>query len=183
MVPLQTRLHRAGYRTLNVGYNSFGPGVAEIAADVREAVDRSTARRPAARVHFVTHSLGGIVVRQMLEDSRPPRLGRVVMLAPPNQGSHEADKHSGWLGWILRPMHELRTENSTVAALGPPEGVDVAVIAGDRDAKVHVDESRLEGAEHLVVRSGHTFIMHKPSVGRLVVCYLASGDLDGCADA
>ena len=70
---------------------------------------------------------------------------------------------------------------STVAALGPPEAVEVAIIAGDHDGKVSVEESRLEGAdEHVVVHSGHTFIMTKPSVMRMVRCFLRTGATSGC---
>ena len=183
MVPLQLGLRREGYRTLNFGYNSFGPSIAEIAEELDAELGDAIEDEAPPRVHFVTHSLGGIVVRQLLHTDRPDSLGRVVMLAPPNQGSHEADKLSGWLGWMLRPMNELRTENSTVADLPPPENVEIAVIAGDRDGKVSVDESRLAGAEHIVVESRHTFIMNKPSVGRLVRCFLSTGDLTACDSA
>lgn len=183
MALLQYRLHRAGYRTLNVGYSSFGPDIATIAGDVRAELAEAVERHDPPRVHFVTHSLGGIVVRQLVASDPPERMGRVVMLAPPNQGSHEADRLTRWVGWLLRPISELRTENSTVAALGPMEGVDVAVIAGDRDGKVTVDESRLEGAEHVVVGSRHTFIMNKPSVGRLVACFLTTGEMPACETA
>ena len=181
MAPMQLGLRREGYRTLNFGYNSFGPSIAEIAEQLDEELEDATEDEIPPRIHFVTHSLGGIVVRQLLETDRPDSLGRVVMLAPPNQGSHEADKLAGWLGWMFRPMKELRTENSTVAALPPPpEDVEIAVIAGDRDGKVSVDESQLEGAQHVVVRSAHTFIMNKPSVGRLVRCFLNTGELSDC---
>ncbi|MEM1056218.1 MAG: alpha/beta fold hydrolase [Bacteroidota bacterium] len=182
MVSLQVRLNRAGYRTLNVGYSSFGPDIADIAEDVGEAVSEAVERHHAPRVHFVTHSLGGIVVRYLAETDPPSRMGRVVMLAPPNQGSHEADRFSTTVGWLLRPMHELRTEASTIARLGPMEGVEVAVIAGDRDGKVTVEESRLEGAEHVVVRSGHTFIMAKPSVARTTACFFQTGAMDECTE-
>ena len=180
MAALHVGLRREGYRTLNFGYNSFGPSIAEIAEQLGAELDGAMEHEPPPRVHFVTHSLGGIVVRQLLETDRPDALGRVVMLAPPNGGSHEADKLAGWLGWMFRPMRELRTENSTVSRMAPPRDVEVAVIAGDRDGKVSVEETRLEGAEHVVVRSAHTFIMTKPSVGRLVRCFLSTGELGDC---
>jgi len=184
MVPMQHRLGKQGFRTLNYGYDSFGPDIETIAADLDAVLERELESQPAPQVHFVTHSLGGIVVRKLIEDDRPERLGRVVMMAPPNQGSHTADRLSKWVGWMLRPISELKTENSTVAALPPPEAVEVAIIAGDSDGKVSFEESQLEGAaEHVVVRSGHTFIMTKPSVARMAGCFLRTGATTGCEEA
>ena len=183
MVPLEISLRRAGYRTLNVGYSSFGPSIAEITDEVGAAVDRAVAQEAPRQVHFVGHSLGTILTRSLLAtDRRPERLGRVVMLAPPNQGSAQADRMAPWVGWMLRPIGELRTSGSTVAALPPPPaGVEIAIIAGDTDGKVTVDESRLDGAtEHVVVRSGHTFIMQRPTVMRMVRCFLETGETGAC---
>jgi pimeloyl-ACP methyl ester carboxylesterase len=176
MAPMGRMLRARGFQTLNVGYNSFTTDVEGVAEGIGEAVAKETARTRPARIHFVTHSLGGIAVRQLLRTDRPPRLGRVVMLAPPNQGSRSADRWTPWVGWLLRPISQLRTENSAVAAMPPPRGVEVAVIAGDADAKVSLAESRLEGAaEHVVVESAHTFIMMKPSVADLTACFLRTG--------
>ncbi len=184
MVPMQHRLGKQGFRTLNYGYDSFGPDIATIAEDLNAVIARETEGDPPAKVHFVTHSLGGIVVRQLIADDRPENLGRVVMMAPPNQGSHTADRLSRWVGWMLRPISELKTENSTVAAMAPPEAVEIAIIAGDSDGKVSLEESQLEGAaEHVVVESGHTFIMNKPSVARLTGCFLRTGATSGCEHA
>ncbi|OZC04787.1 hypothetical protein BSZ36_16645 [Rubricoccus marinus] len=181
MVPMELRLRQQGFRTLNYGYDSFGPDIETIAGDLNAVLERETEANPPAQVHFVTHSLGGIVVRQLIEDERPEHLGRVVMMAPPNQGSETADRLSKWVGWMLRPITELKTENSTVAAMPPPEAVEIAVIAGDRDGKVSLEESHLEGeAEHVVVASGHTFIMTKPSVARMTACFLRTGATAGC---
>ena len=175
MAPMGRMLRARGFRTLNVGYNSFTSDVESIAADLDAAIAEETARTRPVRVHFVTHSLGGIAVRQLLLTDPPERPGRVVMLAPPNNGSRSADRWTPWVGWLLRPISQLRTEDSAVAAMPPPEGVDVLVVAGDRDGKVSVEEARLEGAEHVTVRSAHTFIMTKPSVADLAACFLRTG--------
>lgn len=176
MVPLDLALRRDGHRTLNVGYDSFGPSIEEIAAGVAAEIDRAVESEAPRRIHFVGHSLGNIIARQLIATDRPERLGRVVMLAPPNQGSATADRLTRWVGWMLRPIGELRTAESTVAAMPPPRDVEVAIIAGDRDTKVSVDESRLAGAaEHVVVASGHTWIMTKPSVMRRVRCFVETG--------
>src|SRR5690606_37764696 len=86
MAPLEVSLRRAGYRVLNVGYDSQGPSVAEIGAQVNAEVAEALMQAPAPRVHFVGHSLGTVVIRWVLTHTPPDVPGRAVFLAPPNQG-------------------------------------------------------------------------------------------------
>ncbi len=180
---LDVSLRRAGYRVLNVGYNSQRPSVAEIGAQVSGEIEDALEDEPAPRVHYVGHSLGTVVVRWIFEHGAPGTPGRAVFLAPPNQGSTSADEWATWIGWALPPIRELRTTGGTAVELGAPAGLEVAVIAGDNDGKVSVEETCLEGADHAVVPSGHTVIMMRPRVLRMVRGYLATGDLEGASDA
>ncbi|GAB5536334.1 MAG: alpha/beta fold hydrolase [Rubricoccaceae bacterium] len=186
MAPLQISLQRAGYRVLNVGYDSQGPSVAEIGAELGQEVDDALAEEPAPTVHYVGHSLGTVAIRWHLIHGDPPNVGRAVLLAPPNQGASSADRLERWVGWALPPIRELGT-TGIASSLGPPPGVEVAVIAGDGDAKVTVEETCLDGAEHAVVPSHHTFIMMRPRVMGMVRSFLATGvlphaDAATCAD-
>jgi triacylglycerol lipase len=179
MAPMELALRRAGYRVLNVGYSSTGPGVAEIGAAVSAAVARAGARERPGRVHFVGHSLGTVVIRWVLAHERPATVGRVVLLAPPNRGARVADRLTPYLGWYFRPMRELRTTGSTAVGLPAPCDVEVAVIAGAGDRKVRVDETRLPClAAHEVVPGGHTFLMMRRDVIRRTRCFLGTGALD-----
>ena len=175
MVVMGRSLERAGYRVVNWGYPSTSEGVAGIGARLVRDVDAH--RGAAPRVHFVTHSLGSIVVRWALAHDPPDSLGRVVMLAPPNQGARSADRMARWVGWLLPPIHELKTDPTTTArTLALPAGAEVGVIAGERDGKVSVAESHLDGErDHVAVRSQHTFIMYRRDVRRLVRRFLAEG--------
>lgn len=179
MLPLARALTRAGYHTHRFGYASRSMTVTEAAEGLAARVARLEAAHPGARIHFVGHSLGNILVRWVLEHRRPTRPGRVVMLAPPNQGSSVADRLAeSWVAWVLRPLPELTTRpTSTVRSLPPaPPEVEIGVIAGDRDGKVTVEETHLTGeTDHVVVESGHTFIMARPAVHALVLRFLASG--------
>lgn len=183
MAALDVGLRRAGYRVLNVGYSSQGPGVAEIGRRLDDAVDRAVAEEVPPRVHFVGHSLGTVVVRWLLANDPPGVPGRAVFLAPPNRGARAADRWAGGVGWALPPIRELRTGGGTAVALGAPPRTEVAVIAGSRDGKVAVEETCLEGAAHAVVPSGHTVIMLRPRVVRMVRHFLATGVLPGASDA
>lgn len=182
MFLLGRRLERAGYRVASFGYLSTTGSVADLGAALARRVETMTGGAPA--VHFVGHSLGNIIVRWMLAHARPDRAGRVVMLAPPNQGAASADRWARWVGWAMPTIHDLRTlPESTVRTLPPPADVDVGIIAGQRDAKVRVHETQLEGArDHAVVPSYHTFIMNRADVHQLVCTFLRHGRFSG-ADA
>jgi pimeloyl-ACP methyl ester carboxylesterase len=176
-------LERAGFRVVNWGYSSTRGSVPELGG--RLAREVRLQRGEAPRVHFVTHSLGGVLVRWALAHDPPERVGRVVMMAPPNQGSAAADRYTRWVGWLLPAIRELRTDPlATARALPLPYDVEVGVIAGARDGKVSIHESHLEGErDHAVVPAFHTFIMNRGDVQRLVRTFLREGTFGEAARA
>ena len=182
MFLLGRRLERAGYRVASFGYLSTTGTVADLGAALARRVESMAGDAP--HVHFVGHSLGNIIVRWMLAHERPARAGRVVMLAPPNQGAVAADRWARWVGWAMPSIHDLRTlPESTVRSLALPDDVEVGIIAGLRDAKVRLHETHLDGArDHAVVPSYHTFIMNRADVHQLVCAFLRNGRFSG-ADA
>lgn len=96
---LARRLEADGYRVVNFGYRSTRGTVQELGARLgRQAAERTGG---APRVHFVGHSLGTVIIRSMLAQAPPERMGRVVMLAPPNQGSRAADRWAPALGRVM----------------------------------------------------------------------------------
>lgn len=168
MLALSIAARRRGYRVINWHYRSALHSIAEHAdAFAREVAPRLTG---APRVHFITHSLGGIVVRQFLATHPLPNLGRVVMLAPPNGGSEVADRVRRW----VRPARELGTDDASVPRTLPAPRYEVGVIAGSRshiplfsrwmhgvpnDGVVAVERTRLEGMRDFRVRHRtHTFL-------------------------
>lgn len=184
MNPLRAALDSAGFDVINIGYSSICCSIPELGAAVRRELD---ARRGPThtRVHFVGHSLGNILVRWMLTQPDPPAgVGRVVMLAPPNQGSRSADRYTGVIGWILEPMSELRTDSATtVRTLAPVRGVEIGIIAARHDGKLTLDQTRLpEAKEHVVVDGTHTFIMRRTDVHRLTIAFLRDGSFGVPAD-
>ena len=106
MFLLGRRLESAGYRVASFGYLSTTGTVGDLGAALGRKVQELAGEAPC--VHFVGHSLGNIIVRWLLAHERPARAGRVVMLAPPNQGAAAADRWSRWVGWALPTIHELR---------------------------------------------------------------------------
>jgi pimeloyl-ACP methyl ester carboxylesterase len=196
MAKMERALTEAGYRVQNVDYPSRTASVQQLADDAIGKAVGNCQRDGAPNIDFVTHSLGGILVRSYLARHSLPSLGRVVMLAPPNQGSEVVDK-LGWLflfKWINGPAgNELGTDtNSTPNRLGPAT-YPVGVIAGDRsinwinsllipgrdDGKVSIERTKLAGmSDRIVVHTAHPFIMNNREVIRQTIQFLRTGAFD-----
>ncbi|MDP2308555.1 MAG: alpha/beta fold hydrolase [Pseudomonadota bacterium] len=191
MRPVERALRARGFRTANIGYRSGSGTIEALAARVWAAVEQLA--EPFDQVHFVTHSLGGILVRQLLKQGVVKRVGRVVMLAPPNHGSEIVDDLGKWrlLPAVMGPAFEqLGTGPAGPERLGPAS-VPVAVIAGRRtqapfsgvfsgpnDGKVSTESARLEGmSAFLIVNENHMLIMRSPEVHEAIVRYLETGEL------
>lgn len=176
---LARSLRARGYRVLNWGYGSYSRPVAELGAMMARDVAAATGAAP--RVHFVGHSLGTVIIRWVLAHAPPSDIGRVVMLAPPNRGASKADRVLRYGAWLLPPLADLCTNDGAAArALPAPAGVDVGIIAGVTDRTVKVAETHLDGAAgHVLVPGGHTFIMLRRDVRRLVHGFLETGSFAG----
>jgi triacylglycerol lipase len=197
---LEWRLERAGYRVHNIGYDTRSPTIEAAAASVHEQVAACCAE--ASEIHFVTHSLGGLVLRSLLSEHAVPNAGRAVQLAPPNEGSEIVDLFRGnpLFRFVLGPLApQLGTRSADVPRSLPPLPIPFGVIAGDRwwnpvggvllpspnDGTVSVESTRhLEMADHLVVPHTHTFIMNSRAVADAIRAFLETGRFaEGRADS
>lgn len=196
MAKMERALTEAGYKVHNVDYPSRTAPVEKLADDAIGKAVSDCQLDGATKIGFVTHSLGGILVRSYLARRTIPNLGRVVMLAPPNQGSEVVDK-LGWLflfKWLNGPAgNELGTDtNSAPNELGPAN-FPLGIIAGDRsinwinsllisgrdDGKVSVERTKLAGmSDHIVIHATHPFIMKNREVIRQTVRFLRAGNFD-----
>lgn len=194
MQPMEQALTEAGYAVVNVDYPSREHELDVLAPLAVEAgLGGCRAKPDVGRIHFVTHSLGGILVRQYLASHEIAELGRVVMLAPPNQGTIAVDTLRDVPGfdWMNGPVGVQmgKGEDSAVRALGPAD-FDVGIIAGNRtidpitsavlpdpdDGRVSVEDTRLEGMrDFIVVEHSHAFIMRMPRTIELTLSFLAEG--------
>ncbi len=175
MHKLARRLAAQGYRVEVWDYPSTRKTIVEHGDWLDPKVRALEEDTNVTRIHFVTHSLGGIITRQLLMKRIPEKMGRVVMIAPPNKGSASA-RHWSWLGW--RPLDGLSDvpESYVNRMPPPPTGVEIGVIAGKSDAKVPVASTHLAGeADHVVVPGFHSFIMNRKNVFEHVASFLATG--------
>ncbi|MFQ5654169.1 MAG: alpha/beta fold hydrolase [Planctomycetota bacterium] len=174
---LHRHLDREGYRVIDHPYRSTRARISEHARRLGERITALDGDPSIGRIHIVSHSMGGIVVRQALAERVPRKLGRVVMLAPPNQGSRRARRFAPLFEWLVRPLGELSDEpGSEVRRIGVPAGIEIGIIAGSRDRTVPAETTHLPGeSDFLVVKSGHTFIMNRREVLEQVAHFLRHG--------
>ena len=188
-------LQAAGFRPVNLDYPSRKKTIQELALETIERGLGRCARMQARTVHFVTHSMGGVLVRYYLSRHRPENLGRVVMLSPPNRGSEAADhlRDSALYKWFNGPAGQqlVTGPEGLPEQLGPvdfPLGIITGnqhsffdawladVIPGTDDGKVSVERAKVEGmADFLVLPYSHPFIMNAEEVIEQTLHFLRGG--------
>lgn len=190
MVPLQQRLRRAGFDPHVLSYPSLRATPAQNAARLRALV----ARLRAPTVHLVGHSLGGLVILHLLEERRPPRLGRTVLLGSPVNGSAVA--HLLARSWTTRHLLGRSVVRGLLGEAprlppGPEVGVIagnlafgvgrlVPVLAGESDGTVTAAETHLEGAAaRLTLPTSHAGLLFDRRVAAATAAFLRSGRFAG----
>ena len=192
METLASRVEDAGYKVINFNYPSTSESIEQLTERLSAEVERSCGEER-DHVHFVTHSMGGVLVRNYLSLGDRQHEGRVVMLSPPNQGSEiiDAFSDSPRVRSILGPAAmQLGTGEDGIARQLGPVRFSLGVIMGDRslsplgswlipgpdDGKVAVDRAAVEGAvDFIVLHATHTFIMNRRDVAEEVLNFLEHG--------
>lgn len=192
MSTLQESLSDEGYKVVNQGYDSRSNTVQSLSLKTIPAALKSCGT--SQKVHFVTHSMGGILVRYYLSKYVIENLGRVVMLGPPNKGSEVVDKMGELPGFYFLngPAGlQLGTGKSSMPNSIGKADFDVGIIAGTRsinlilstqipdadDGKVSVESTILDGmSDHVEMPVTHTFMMRNKDVIAQVIYYLKNGE-------
>jgi len=194
MRPIQQALEREGFTVMNVGYPSREQSVEKLSESVVAPVMETCRANGATRVHFVAHSLGGILIRQYAANHPEASIGRVVMLGPPNGGSEVVDRLGEWrlFSWINGPAgKELNTSQSSAPNRLGAVRFQVGVLAGNRsinwinslmiegadDGKVSVERTKVDGmTDHLVLPTSHPFLLRNREAIAQTVHFLRQGE-------
>jgi pimeloyl-ACP methyl ester carboxylesterase len=193
MRPLADALHQDGYKTANIDYPTRSGPVEELVPMAVELGLDECRSAGATRIHFVTHSLGGIVLRHAHKHKPIEEIGRVVMLAPPNGGSEIVDKTRGIPGAELfagEALMQLGTDENSIPSMLGPVDFELGIIAGTGtmnpilstmlpnpdDGKVSVAQTRLEGmTDFLIVDDNHHSIVKDELVISNTLAFLRTG--------
>jgi len=190
---MENSLKASGYYVVNLDYPSRKKTIEKLVEnDVVKAVEECRSVQP-KKIHFVTHSLGGILVRYYLLNYSLDNLGHVVMLSPPNQGSEIVDKLADFPGFyaLNGPAgQQLGTSVVSLPNMLGPVDYSVGVITGnksinlilstlipgDDDGKVSVERAKVAGmSDYLVMPYTHPMIMSREEVIRQTINYLQNG--------
>jgi len=187
MRPCELALQAAGYRVLNLSYPSLRQNMQQIAEGLAPEL-AAFAEELDGPLHIVTHSMGGLIARILINRHRPPNLGRVVMLAPPNAGSELADlwREHWWFRRLLGPAGgQLATRRDTdlsealgitdfdlgiIAARGSASLAGSLLLPSPNDGRVAVWATRDPlAADHITVPAGHsTVLLSARAIGQML---------------
>jgi pimeloyl-ACP methyl ester carboxylesterase len=190
---MQAALEANGFVALNLDYPSRRKPLEALAEQVHPEIERFAGGLKGS-LHFIGHSMGGLLARVYLSRHRPPDLGRVVMLGTPNGGSEIADRLKNFLPYriLFGPVgQQLGTQrDAALQALFPPADYPVGVIAGNRsidpissmflprphDGRVSVANTRLDGmTDHIVLATAHPWLPENDIAIEATIAFLRDG--------
>ena len=190
---MQAAIEGCGFATLNLGYASRRKALEQLAEDIHPAIEGFAAGIEGS-IHFVGHSMGGLLARAYLARYRPKRLGRVVMLGTPNSGSEIADRlknvraYRAWFGPAGQQL--ITRRDAALDAILPPVDYPVGIIAGNRsvypissaflpkphDGRVSVENTRLDGMmDHVVIAVSHPSLVRNRLALQQTIAFLRDG--------
>jgi pimeloyl-ACP methyl ester carboxylesterase len=185
MALLCARLARAGYAPHVFGYRGRSPFDGNMARFARFAAE-ALGGRPA---HFVGHSLGGVLVLEMLNRHPAIPAASTVLLGAPVRGCL-AGRRFGGAGvgrWMMGGCGELWMERKALWQRTTPLGVVAGTVPlglgrafgrlpGENDGVVRVEETAVDGmTERVLVPLGHSLLILSGAVGRLVERFMSAG--------
>ena len=193
MNELETKLTNEGYFVVNVNYPSRTKGILELSEIAVNDGLNQCSKANSSPVNYVTHSLGGILVRQFYKNHQPSNVNRVVMLGPPNNGSEVVDNLKNAPGYDLingPAGMELGTSDTDIPKTLGPVNFELGVIAGTQsinlilstflpnpnDGKVSVESTKVEGmCGFITLPVTHPFLMTNDKVISEVIYFLRNG--------
>lgn len=185
MSSLKSFLEKHGYQVYSYSYPSAKYTIHDHGIYLNQFIENLLVENPGVKIHFITHSLGGIIIREALSkltQSKLKNIGYLIMLAPPNQGSFLAKlsvKIFPILAFAIKPLAELSSDQGAYVHRVPVPNIKIGIIAGRFDAKVPPSAVRLKGQiDTIVINATHTFIMNHSKTRQSIINYLEKGTFE-----
>ncbi len=193
MIPIEEDLQKDGYRTINISYPSRKYSIDEISS---KHVHPLINTNGCSKVHFIGHSMGGVVTRYYLANYSVKNLGKVILIASPSQGSEIVQKLSttNWLAKILGPgCLELAKGSPLLTSLAKPYyevgiiSADISInpitslffLPGPDDGTITVASTFLDNmSDHTIISSTHTMVLKHPLTYYQIKHFLENGKFD-----
>ncbi|GJL85289.1 MAG: acetyltransferase [Micavibrio sp.] len=194
MLPLTMHFKKQGFEAINILYPSREQNLEDLTEFVHAELTENEHYKDADKLHFVTHSMGGLIARYYINKRRPENLGKVVMLGPPNTGSEFADflSETEILAPAFRAIFGPASEQLTTDYEHIDDDIDypLGVIAGnvsinplapwvldgEHDGIVPVERTKIDGmADHIVIAATHSFMMFNTEVMEQSAHFLKEG--------
>ncbi len=192
---MEAALTHHGFRVINLNYPSTRKNIAQLSEETIQRGLEQSQQLQSRKIHFVTHSMGGILLREYLSRHTLDKIGHTVMLSPPNKGSEIVDKlkNNFFFKWVLGPAAtELGTDKQSLPARLKPFQHTVGIITGNKsarhdrlfkdffngehDGKVSVSSAKLKGmTDFLVLPTQHTFITSDEAVIKQTIHFIKQG--------
>ena len=197
MKTIKNTLDKAGYYVLNFEYDFRCYSIDEI---VKSSLDKFLKKHcidPKKKIHFVTYSSGGLIIRRYLEKYPLLKLGRVVMIAPPNHGSKLVDFLKKYLNFIYRFIagvlgqqlgtgkndyihktlkQSINFDLGIIAGLGSLSPFSYFIIDEPHDGMTSIESTKLKGMkDHIVITASHMLILYFNFTAKKVLNFLTKG--------
>ncbi|MES9853397.1 MAG: alpha/beta fold hydrolase [Candidatus Thiodiazotropha sp. L084R] len=189
---LKQRLEEAGFYVEAVSYPSLNQTPQQIIQNISQQIDECC-KLATNRVHFVGHSLAGLLIRAYLTENHPQNLGRAVLIGTPNQGAEVADyvKDKWWAQFAGPAALSLGTSKDSFPKTIPEPDYPVGIIAGVTpsdndhiipgldDGLVSVESTKLKNMhDFITIPSGHSMMRYNKSVATQTIHFLKSGHFE-----
>ncbi|MDP1677804.1 MAG: alpha/beta hydrolase [Bacteroidota bacterium] len=190
MVPLQTRLEDVGFSTVLIDYHSINRSPDQILTEVTKQIDTIQIDSNQT-IHFVGHSLGGLIIRAYLDSNTVKNLGKVILIGSPNNGTPFVDhfRDTWWLKLVGSAAASLGTDNKSFPRTLRPPYYPVGIIAGisktisnddfipgEDDGIVPVESTKVEGMkDFILLEVSHSALPRNELVAQQVIEFLKHG--------
>ena len=189
MRKLGRALRYQGYQVHTINYSSIRRNIKNIQSDAFQQIDNKLSQISADKIHFVGHSLGGLLIRSYLGKKTIPKLGAVVMIGSPSKGTHFVDyyKDSWWFKFFGSVTRIFSAEGSQFLNSLKPPNYPLGVIAGNfnvrfqehilpglDDGLVPVESTKIKGMKDFVLiqNTTHRGMLFQRKVVEQVIYFL-----------